>query len=195
MLFLGHAQDLVEIHRQADGEARTFTERAFRGNRAVMVLNDLVADGEAQPGPDANAFRGESWVEDFGEVFGGDPGAVVSNRDGDPVVLDSGSDRNGALVRNCLARVVQKIQEDLIQAARINRDFGELAIVPDDLDMMLDLMMDERQRVLEPVVDVDALELGLVEAREAPQPPDDLRHARGAGVDDLIRVVDDAENL
>ena len=41
MFRLGHAENLVQIQWQADGERRTYAGRAFGIDGSVVVLNDL----------------------------------------------------------------------------------------------------------------------------------------------------------
>src|SRR5262245_17865235 len=65
---------------QAQGEARAAAGWAVRAELPAVLLHDLVADGEAEPGALAHRLGGEERVEDIADDVGGDPGSRVPHR-------------------------------------------------------------------------------------------------------------------
>lgn len=66
---------------QSNLEAGAFAEFALHVYVAAVILDDAVADGEAEAGAFADLFGGEKRIVDFGEVFGGDAAAAVAEGD------------------------------------------------------------------------------------------------------------------
>src|SRR3990172_3540765 len=63
LLWSAEAQHFVQVAGEDDGERRPLPHLAFNPNLTVMILHDLVADGESQSGSHPHAFGGETRIE------------------------------------------------------------------------------------------------------------------------------------
>lgn len=119
---------LVRERERKDG---ALADRAAGFDRAVMFMDDLVDDGQAQSGADmlrAFVFRGEKWVEDVGEILGGNSAAGIRDLDLNP----SRSVESGQVTRHdrqsparCLHGihgVQDQIHQDLLHLLAIDHD-------------------------------------------------------------------------
>ena len=72
-------------------------------------------------------------------------------------------------------------------------DARQLAVAPLDDDAALDQMRDQHQRRLDPFVQIDRLDVGLVEPRERAQRAHDVGHARAGQPRHLRQILDGGE--
>src|SRR5450432_585140 len=54
----------ILVGRQVNGEAAALADVAVHGDPTAVLLDDAVADGEAEPGPLPDVFRREEGLED-----------------------------------------------------------------------------------------------------------------------------------
>src|SRR5438445_10816250 len=100
---------------QPDREGRPAARRALGADVAAVLLDDLVADREPEPGPFADALRREEGTEDAADHVGRDAGAGVADRDDGASVLHARLDGDGARPGDRLRRVGKEIQEHLVE--------------------------------------------------------------------------------
>src|SRR5438094_4584285 len=82
--------------RQPDREGRPAARRALGADVAAVLLDDLVADREPQPGAFADGLRREEGIEDAAEHVGRDAGPGVADGDDGLSVLHARLERDGA---------------------------------------------------------------------------------------------------
>jgi hypothetical protein len=87
-----------------------------------------------------------------------------------------------------LVGVDQQVQKHLIELTWITGDRRDLAELARDGQAVFDFVVNDRQRVFDALVKVDAFELGFIEPRKASQSPHDRGDARGPGSDHRGRV-------
>src|SRR5208337_904253 len=111
-------------------------------NGGVVLLQDLVHNGQAQPG--AFRFGGEEGIEDLGEVGRRDAAAGVHNVQGQVpaafllVLADGAFDPDAASLGHGLQPVQQQVDQDLLNLVFVKHDLGEvLRLVQPDLDSFL----------------------------------------------------------
>jgi hypothetical protein len=93
---------------------------AFAGRRAYfdlpgMFLDNAVTHGKAQASSAAAGFGGEEGIKDAMDVFAGYAGPRIGHFDFDAAVVRGGADFEHSPARHGIARVQEKVQEDLLQ--------------------------------------------------------------------------------
>src|SRR5687767_9132278 len=83
--------------RQAHGEDRPAAGRTGGRHLAAVLLHDLVADRQAEPGAFAHGLGGEERIEDAAEDLGRNSGPRVGDGDNSGPVLLPRLDRDLAL--------------------------------------------------------------------------------------------------
>src|SRR5256886_11603740 len=169
-------------------ERGAFAWRAHHRDRAAVLLDDPVGDGQAQARALADLLGGEERIEDPPLEPGGNSAPGIGERD----VHRPGADRtrNANLLARRLghrvARVGQHIDEDLLQLNRIPHDQRLLwTQVYRDLDLAQpQLLPHERKRPRDHVPQGDRLAADLGRPPEGTQVRDDLR-----GLADLLHGV------
>jgi hypothetical protein len=95
----------------------------------------------------------------------GHTGAVVGDPHLDPVLVPRrGGQGDRARVAQRVDRVVEQVGPDLVELGAVHADARECRVIAAlDRDLrVLELVMEDRQRGFEPLVDVDLLQVGLV---------------------------------
>src|SRR6516165_5890539 len=108
--------------RQADRELGKCASLAVNCDRAAMLLgNDVVADGKAQAGTLSGRFRREERLKKTVAVFGRDAGAIVANPDLDSLAEIARRDlqhraeravRVAALFGSGIEAIADQVQQD-----------------------------------------------------------------------------------
>ena len=162
-------------------EGRAASGRPRERDLAAVLLDDAVRDREPEPGARPDLLRREERVEDALGDPRRDPGPGVREDDPDPVAIERRDDPD--LLRSCgtsssaSRAFVEQVDEDLLELDRVAED-DELvrAEVEVDLDRAQpELLLHQRQRALDHLVDVDGLERHRRRAAERAQVGDDLR--------------------
>ena len=111
---------------------------------------------------------------------GGDPRAVVADLDADALALRAGAQGDATALGHRVHRVVDQVGPDLVELRARRLDPRQAGVeVPDDLDLLeAQLVAQQRERALEPLVDVDRLDRRLVEVRVAADRADEGGDAR-----------------
>src|SRR5258708_37664159 len=101
---------------------RKFTEFSKLGadrDFAVAILNDAIADGEAQAHALADIFGGEERIEYLVQMFGADTHSIVANRERALAILDPARDPNRGLftfkrfVFESIHRVLEQVNQHM----------------------------------------------------------------------------------
>src|SRR5215204_963056 len=176
----------VRERRRIDGEddveGRAHALLACRLDSPAVVANDVLRDPE--PEPRALGARREERLEDAREVGLADAAPRVADLDGDGrlerLLVDGGEHRHAPALLHRLLRVQEQVEEDLTELVgarpHLREPFVEAA---SDLDpRLLHLLLDEDQRLLDELVDLDPLDLARA-AGEAQHLADDVRDALG----------------
>ena len=152
---------------------------------AVVLLDDGVADGQAQPGALADALGREERIEDAGAVLGPDARARVGDADDLGPVLDREPDPELAAPGHGVEGVEDDVDEDLLEPFALGVDGGDGRELEDQADVHgLELVVDEGQDLLDALLEVDALERGLRGAAgEGQEVLDDAGDPVGLGLD------------
>ena len=156
-----------------------------------MLLDDAVADAQAQAGPLPYGLGGEEGLEDALQVLFRNPDAVVFDLDFDGPVARAGPDPDVSLVLNRMECVGQQVHEDLVELARVALDLGNVAVLPVNFDPVLVLIAQEVERHLQRGVQIDLGDCVRIHARESSQVGDDgVDPARSLGevVDERLEV-------
>ncbi len=70
---------------QFDRQGCAVAMLAFDAHLSAVLLHDSVHNRKTQAGANTRGFGGEKWIENTGDNFGRNPGAVVGNLDADAV--------------------------------------------------------------------------------------------------------------
>src|SRR5258708_7221771 len=169
-------------------EGGAYSELALDVDLAGVLLHDSVADGKAEAGALMRSIlrlglRCEEWVVDAVEMFSLDAAAGVLNAHDHA----SGSVESRNLERcvrgseHRILRVQHQVENDLLQLALISVNACQVRIeVRLHANLRcLELMLEQRHRITEQLIQVDAGELRPAGAREVEQAVDDLGGAEG----------------
>src|SRR5437763_15312742 len=152
------------IDRQQHLEAGVARLRLHADVAVVATDDDAIADVETEAGAVADILGREEGLEDAPLQFGRDSRSRVADLDEDAVAFPGGPHGQRALAAHGVDGVVDEVGPDLIQLARLRADLGKAAVVvADNLHTLLELVAQDDQRALEPVVHVDRPEGALVE--------------------------------
>src|SRR5438067_13509474 len=109
------------VARQREVEGRSLSLFAFHPDRAAMRLDDPFGDGKSQSSAHPlGTFCLPIGIEDVAEVFFGDAGSGIGDREENEIVLvRRGSAHDSARLRSELERVSDQIRENLNDAMAI----------------------------------------------------------------------------
>src|SRR3970040_86352 len=169
-----------ELHGHEGPLADAF---ALDFNPPTVLLDDALADREAQARPFADLFGREEGIEDLGQVLWGKPVPGVGNGDLDHSWLASsslapgyGGDDDSDLSHpfNGVKGVAQKIQQELLKHLGIGLDLDWREGVHDDPRVGHGaLPVHEGDRLRDDPAEIDQRKRRLPLPREVQEPPDD----------------------
>ena len=178
--------------RQLDGERRAAAGRALRPDPPAVLLDDAVADRQAEARALARLLRREERVEDAAQRLGAHAGAAVAERRRHGAVATPRADAQRALRRSSvgahrLLGVDDDVQEHLLDLVRVEHRLRQRRV---ELQLGLDVadaqvVVAQLQHALDERVEVRRLLLRPAPARERQQVRHDLRCALGLAVDRL----------
>src|SRR3989454_211832 len=172
--------------RQPDKERGAFARRAHDRDRAAVLLDDPIGDGQAQARAFPDLLGGEERIEDPPLQPGRNPVAGVGERDLHRRGADRARNANrlARRVGHRVARIRQQVDEDLLELDGIAYDHGLLRTkLERDLDRaQAELLLHEGKRSLDHVPQGDRFAADGGRPPERAQVRDDLR-----GLADLLR--------
>src|SRR5205823_4739883 len=120
------AQFLVGVLRrlgQTDANGRARSALALDFERAMVVLDDVGGDGQAEAGALTAFFGGEEWVHHRRQMLARNADAVVFDLENDAalVLRSAGSDMAVAARSAGVASVDEEVDEHLLELAGISR--------------------------------------------------------------------------
>ena len=117
MIFFSHRLMLLSglCSGKGDDEGGAAVDLAVHLDVAVMLLDDVVDDGQAQAGPLADRLGGEERIEYLFQVLFRDAAAVVLEADGDLLAALFAADRDPALALDGVDGVDEQVDEQLLQ--------------------------------------------------------------------------------
>src|SRR3954453_6316094 len=150
-------------------------------DRTTMFLHNTVRHRKAESRAFAGRFGGEEGVVDAVDVLGGNAVPGVRDLHPDAGAFGPGPDFQGPAGAHRVASVEEEIQEDLLEFTRVPVDRRKIGVeVRLDLDSgLLQLMFEERERLLDDPIQADVAEGRGRRAREVQQRVDDLARAEG----------------
>src|SRR6266852_7568107 len=101
-------------------EARTSAWTAVDFDGSPMLAHDAIGNRKPQSGPLFGAFCSEKWVVDPGHVFGWNALPAVHHINAGETVFAPGPHSQRASGFHRIARIQEKIQENLLQLPRIS---------------------------------------------------------------------------
>src|SRR5262245_59364061 len=143
--------------RQDNGESRAATGSALHFDSTVVVLDDLLTDGQTKSRAKTRFLRGETRIEDSSLGFRRHTATGIGYRYTQRVVLFPGFDSNLTGSVDRLSRIHQDIHEDLIELIRETFDLADLPKFFHQTNAVLDLVMQQRKRALETFMHVGFL--------------------------------------
>ena len=148
---------------------------------AGVLLDDAVAHGKAQASSAPGGFRREEGIENAMQVFGGNADAGVGDFDFHGAILRHGADLEHAAIGHGVARIHEKIQENLLQPRGGAEDRRQIALEAlHDVDARgLEGMLDQRESLFDDGIQIHFDEFGGAGAREIQKIVDDLGSAEG----------------
>src|SRR5882724_8676210 len=150
------------LNRNSHLESRIAGYRRYV-DLAVDIFDDAANDVEAKPCTLADAFCGEKGIEDAGFDFGWNPRPIVGNFDENKIVFASDANTEFAVAVHGVSGVVNQVGPDLIQFAAAGHDLGKAgSVIASDSDPALQLVMHDRERVFDTVLDVHLLHGALI---------------------------------
>ena len=136
---------------------------------ASVLLDNPVGDRQPKASSLPHRLGGEKRFEDPRELFLGDAAPGVFNPHFDKAAMTAGGDADLALGLDGLPGVDQEVHEDLVQAAGIAVDRGNIAILLLNRAFVFEFVPDDIQGGLQALIDVRLLQLLLVQAGKALQ--------------------------
>src|SRR5687767_597036 len=101
--------------RQRHREPRALPHRALACQRAFVLADDTVSNGQAEAGPLSDHLRREERVVDAREVFARDARARVADYRNDLTTVETRFYREPPALRHRVTRVQKQIEKDLLQ--------------------------------------------------------------------------------
>src|SRR5215469_3616897 len=180
-LIIASGIDDLSDHGEFHGEGCAVAGRAVDVDLAGMLLNDAVGHGKTQTGATAVsalglALRGEERIIDAVDVLLRNAAARI--RDDDThIVTVAGGDSQRSAGRHGVFCVEEQVQENLLQLAGVAEYRRQLRVQIRHYlyACSLELMLQERQRILNYPIQIDIVELSTRGTREVQQAIDDLR--------------------
>ena len=168
---------------------------AFNIDLAIVLFNNLVANGETQPRPDTDTFCGETGVKNLRKVFGINTGAGIGDRNSHRVTFPGGLNGNRTAFGDCLRCIDKKVHEDLIETVGVTLDRWQVSILFLHLNPSLKLMLGDRQRTVDAFVNIGFLEVRFINTSEILEAANNRNKAlRGQGRV-LTKVAQDLDEL
>src|SRR5438067_9694676 len=127
---------------QLDEECGALAGRAFNRDRAAVLLDDPIRDGQAEAGAFADFLGGEERIEDPQLKSGRNPVPGIDERDLDRRGGDGSRNANRLAwrVEHRVARVRQQVDEHLLELDRIAHDYR---LLRPQVDRYLDLVQSQ----------------------------------------------------
>jgi len=97
-----------------DVERSALAGRRADINLSGMLLDDAVTHGKTESSASAAGFGSEKGVKDAMDVFAGDAGARIRHFNFDAPIMRSGANFKHSATGHGIARVQEKVQEDLL---------------------------------------------------------------------------------
>src|SRR5215467_8906972 len=137
---------------QPQGEHRTAGRKVLRPDLPAVLGDDLVADGQAEPGALSHGLGGEEWIEDARQRGGGDTGAAVGDLDYGHRAILSRFDGDGAGSRDGLGGVGEHVQEYLVDLGANAFHRRQRSVLPDHRDPVFEQVIEQGQARVELLV-------------------------------------------
>ena len=118
---------------------------------------------QAQPGAGAHGLRREKRIEYPVDEPLGNPRPGIADFDTDTIVDSPRAQGDLATFRNGLGCIHQQIHEDLVQLRGDALDLGNVAVVLDDLGLVLEFVPHHVERALQPVFQVCPLDFAVAD--------------------------------
>ena len=155
-------------------EAGALADRALAVDGAVVLLDDAVGDRQPEPGALADGLGGEERIVDAGQVLGRMPAPVSDLDDRAPSL-----DRRGTVSqppRHRVAGVEEQVQEHLLQLVldALHATGWSASSLRTLMLLLLELMLEQREHVVDHRVQVDRAGVDLRRTRQVEQAVDDL---------------------
>ena len=189
-------------HGQLDAEFRPAPRLALDRDRPAVLLDDPLAEREAESRPLPARLRREEGLEDPRPDLGRNPRPGVADLEPHPVPLavEPCRDREPARRRHGAHRVLgihDEVHQHLVESVGIRPEDGQvLGEVEDDLHVARPQLVAEKlDRLPNHVVESDLAALGRVLAREGKEVADDADAAIGGGVNLLGALHEGAARL
>src|ERR1051325_2471699 len=150
-----------------------------------MFLDYPIAEAQTKPGSLSHLLGRKEWIKNFGQIFFGNPWAIVLKSDAHDLATHFSRDLDrafGLVPLDGLARVVNDIKKDLLDLMRIHHRFWHIRI---ELRRHFDiaraqLVLQKFNRALHQLIDARKLALGRAVPGETQQALHDLMAALGA---------------
>src|SRR5215510_9680512 len=175
----------LDIHgfpnqRQFQPEGRSDPLLAFHRNSPTVLLDDSVADRQAEPRSLPGSLRRKKWIIDLLDIFWADSCAGILHENFDLRIHGVRQDAQLATLGHCISGDHDQIQEYLLQSAGVAESYGTLCakLLFDTDTAALKLMLQQRNRVRNELVNVDLGEFRSIRSGEIQQAIDDLRRAK-----------------
>src|SRR5271157_2254356 len=129
-----------------------------------MMIPDNAANRiQSQTRPLADSLGGEKGVKNVGQNRGGNSGSVVANFDEDAVEFTRGPHSQLALPLHGLDGIGNQVRPNLIELTAIGANFGKIFVIfADDVYSPFKAVVENRQGILKPLMQVDILHGSLV---------------------------------
>src|SRR5437868_180809 len=175
--------DCLSHHGKFKGKCRALVRTAAYLDLAGVLLDNSIAHGETESGAATLSFAGfyfcrEEWIVDAIQVLWRNTGPGVGDYDSNSVTV-LGGDFQSAAIRHRILGVQEEIKEDLLQLAAVAHDAREISIeiTLDVYSSRFELVLEQRERVLNDTVQIKQLEFAAAGAREIEETVDDLGSA------------------
>src|ERR1700690_184082 len=144
-----------------DRESRAPPKLGFKRQCPAMLLDNRTRDSESQPRAAAHGLRREKWVEYSGLDLGRNSGSGVLNRDDNVIAFGPRSDDDlAAAVRprndigDGMPRVDDKVEEHLVQLARMANNRPQLGKIRLDVGDVFVLSTTHDEGALEALIQI-----------------------------------------
>src|SRR6266436_4209776 len=163
---IGHHSSPAELYgglnRNAHLESRIAGNRRY-ADLAADIFDDAVNDVKAKPRAFADALCSEKGIEDARFDFGRNARPIVGNFDENEIVFADDANLEFAVAVHRVSGVVNQVGPDLIQFAATGHNLGQAgSVIASNGDPALQLVMHDRERVFDTVLDVHLLHGALI---------------------------------
>src|SRR5262245_8995015 len=172
----------LDIHgfpnqRQFQPEGRSDALPAFHRNSPTVLLHDSITDRQAQPCTFTGSLCRKKWIIDLLYVFRADSCAGILHENFDLRIHRFRQNAKLAAFGHCIARIDDQIQEYLLQFPGVAESDGAFCskLLFDADTAALQLMVKQRKRIGNELVNVDLGEFRGIRPGEIQQAIDDLR--------------------